>query len=526
MKRDSLRQVLGCAVLACLATVPSTGSAAEAPWDQKFTNPKPLPDDVVLPMPCGGGMVFRPVEIPSEGPLGDYQVTLGGTDEEQGYSEASRPIHLAGSFNSGKSQRQYLMAKYEVSQLQYDAVTKDECPKPTLGRRLPQVEVSWIDATAFADRYSVWLLRNAADQLPKDGTEPGFVRLPTEGEWEFAARGGIKVSPAEFSERVPPMPEGMARHVWFAGSQSANGKLQLTGLLQPNPLGLHDMLGNADEIVFEPFRLNKLGRLHGQAGGFVVRGGNYFTAEPDIRSAYRQEMPYYDKDAPRRSKTTGFRVLVAGPVLTSQAKLKAVRDAWSALGATNPAETKPQATVALGDKPADDPMEELALIAKAAPDAKMKTRLQNLQIALRANVAARDEQRDRAARTTLRLGAFLGRKLADDSKAVQTLSKMYESRAGAGANDSRAKAYKEQLDQEQGVLDENLRYYADTLIRTAEDFGEQTLRQQAEILVVELKGIGLQDLVPYAQKHIEHVLDYQKSKRVLRSQWLSNWNKM
>ena len=108
------------------------------------------------------------------------------------------------------------------------------------------------------------------------------MRLPTEDEWEYAARGGAAVADADFAEPRFPMPEGMARYVWFAGTQSANGKPQLTGLLKPNPLGLFDILGNLDEIAFAPFHLNKLGRAHGAAGGFVVRGGNYLTAEADI----------------------------------------------------------------------------------------------------------------------------------------------------------------------------------------------------------------------------------------------------
>ena len=56
------------------------------------------------------------------------------------------------------------------------------------------------------------------------------------------------------------------------------------------------MLGNASEMMFEPFRLNKLDRQHGQAGGFVVRGGNYLTSEGELRTALRQEEPYYNAE--------------------------------------------------------------------------------------------------------------------------------------------------------------------------------------------------------------------------------------
>lgn len=506
-------------VLAALLTLaPMAALAAPEPWDDKLFNPKPAEADVVLPLPCGGAMAFRKVMVPSDGLYSDYPVAIGAQDDAHGFTEGARTSHIAGSFADGKNQRYYLMAKYEVSEAQYDAVMSAECPaKPSMAKRLPKGELSWFDAIAFADRASQWLRKNASAKLPKEDGEAGYVRLPTEVEWEFAARGGITVSPSEFSERLFPMPDGMARHVWFAGTQSANGKPQLTGLLQPNPLGLHDMLGNMDEIVLEPFHLSRLDRQHGQIGAFVVRGGNYLTGESDIRAAYRQEVPFYDGDAPRRAKTTGLRVVVAAPVLTSAERLRALQGAWSKLGAVSAAEAKAAA----------DPLEELALLAKAAPDPATKTRLQNLQTTLRANIAARDEQRDRAAKSSLRLGAFLGRKLADDSRAVDALAKLYKARVESGsADDARTKAFKEQWDREQAVMDGNLRYYADSLIRTAEDYGDDVLKRQKEILQVELQGMGLGELKPYVDRHSSHVAAYQKDKKVARSQWLADWNKM
>ncbi len=513
---------LGLALAALLALAPMGAVAAET-WEDKLFNPKPADDDVVLPLPCGGAMAFRKVMVPSDSIYADYQITLGAQDETRGFAEGARPAHVAGSFSEGKSQRYYLMAKYEVSEAQYDAVMAGtECPsKPTMARRLPKMEMAWIDAVNFADRYSQWLRKNALAKLPKEEGEAGYVRLPTEVEWEFAARGGIKVSPSEFNERLFPMPEGQARYVWFAGTQSANGKPQLTGLLQPNPLGLHDMLGNVDEIVFEPFRLSRLDRLHGQVGAFVVRGGNYLTGEPDIRSAYRQEVPFYDGEAPRRSKTTGFRVVVAAPVLTSAERLRTVQAGWSKLGAVSAPDNK------AAGRAADDPLEELSLLSKSAADPATKTRLQNLQTTLRANIAARDEQRDRAAKSSLRLGAFLGRKLSDDSRAVDALAKLYKSRVDSGvAEDPRTKDFKARLDSEQAAMDGNLRYYADSLIRTSEDYGDEVLKRQRDILVVELQGMGLGELKPYVERHFTHVTAYQKDKKVARAQWLADWNKM
>ena len=354
MRRASIPQI-ACAnsrpLLAALLFAGPTVAAAPPPWDPKHYNPKPAEEDVVLPMPCGGSMVFRKVGVAASGPLGDAPFNIGGTDEGRGFIEAARPTHIAGSFPEGETLRYFLMGKYEVTRLQYDAVMSDKCATPALPMRAPQTEVSWVDAVAFADRYSLWLLRNAPDSLPRDDSEPGFIRLPTEDEWEYAARGGMRVSVAERNERAFPMPAGMVRYVWFAGSHSANGKVQLAGQLQPNPLGLHDMLGNVDEIALDPFRLNKLDRPHGQAGGFVVRGGNYLTSEQEIRTAYRQEVPFYDKGQPRRSKTTGLRIMVAGPVLTSPARLRAVQEAWRKLGSVS-APLQPEPRSELSGKPA------------------------------------------------------------------------------------------------------------------------------------------------------------------------------
>jgi hypothetical protein len=47
---------------------------AQAGWEEKLFNPKPVADDVILPMPCEGSMAFRKVYIPLAGPLEDYPI--------------------------------------------------------------------------------------------------------------------------------------------------------------------------------------------------------------------------------------------------------------------------------------------------------------------------------------------------------------------------------------------------------------------------------------------------------------------
>ena len=505
-------------------------SQAVAAWPTEQINPKPGQGDVILPLPCGGGMAFRPVAIPSEGHLSDRTVYLGAAESSRGALEGSRAAQIAGSFAATAGQRTYLLGKYEVSRLQYQAFAQP-CPKLSDDLRLPQTEIGWAEAVAFADRLSLWLRQNAIDTLPKDDGEPGFVRLPTETEWEFAARGGIGLSESEFTDRVYPMPDGIGSHVWFAGPESSNGKAQRIGLLKSNPLGLHDILGNVDEIMLEPFRLNRLDRLHGQAGGFIVRGGNYVTAKNDIRTAYRQEIPFYQGKDTRRSPTTGFRLAVVGRVITSRERLKAIDAAWAALGAAptpvatapaKPAAPEPAKPSRLDGPPSADPLDEIATIAQAVDDAAVKQRLQLLQVAVRAGFQARDDQRDRAAKTRLRLGAFLCQKLKDDALPIDKLKDVQRVCVQErGEQHERCRGQAAMIETEEGKLWENLRYYADTLVTLVEDYEDAVLGRQLGILKSELTARGLQALLPVTDLYYRHALEFRRNKAIERTAWLA-----
>jgi len=494
--------------LACVLVFP-----ALAAWEERYYNPKPLADDVLLPMPCGGKMVFRKVHIPLVGPLEDYAVTLGQEGDSWGYLEQARPEHIAGSFTVKQPEagRYYLLAKYELSQLQYQALTGESCPTPTNRLRLPQTELSWFEALSFADRYNLWLRSNAANELPKEDGAAGFLRLPTEAEWEFAARGGMAVSQAEFRDVRFPNPDGsIGNYAWFAGSQSANGSVQLTGLLAPNPLGLHDILGNVDEMQFEPFRLNKLDRQHGQAGGYIVRGGNYLTPESELRTALRQEQPYYSSTGEsNRLRTSGVRLALVAPVLTSRDRIHQVEQGWQALG-TGESEGGQQ------------PLNEMANIANNVVDEALKQQLERLRNELRANTQARDEQRDQAIRSELQLGAFLCTKLKDDGLFLDTLESNY-ARSCGGANPEeaqRCQSRNTQLQEHRHVLAFLLNYYADSVVASALNYNRASIQPQISVVQQQMQSRNRNNLNTYLQAHWNNLDGYMKDGRVARNRWL------
>ena len=492
-------------------------------WEEKFYNPKPAEGDVVLPLPCGGAMVFRPVEVESDQPLDDIQITVGNVSDGWGYAENPHNTYLSGAFSSSPNARFFLVGKYEVSELQYKAVTSDECPDPNMKGRLPQTRIGWFDAVDFSHRYSLWVREHAADVpgLPSEDGEPGFVRLPTEDEWEYAARGGAAVSPSDFREKTYPMPGGISRHVWYAGTASANGKAQLTGLLEPNPLGLHDMLGNVDEISMDLFRLNRLDRMHGQVGGYVVRGGNYFTPAADIRSSHRQEAPFYKDGEQLRSKTTGFRVVISAPVITSHGHLQRITTSWNGLGT----ETTPASKSAYGEldgKTFDDPVAELTAVAKVIEDKKIKQRITRLRDTMRATIEARNRQRNQAARESLRLGGVLCRKLKDDGQAIAGLKTVYENCTDSRGKDHELCAkFRAKLEGEEPMLNYNTGIYAESVMGTAQNYPEEVLRQQLELLTDALKKREFEGLVQYAELYFNQASTYAGNWRVRRDDWFA-----
>jgi hypothetical protein len=174
-----------------------------------------------------------------------------------------------------------------------DGITRPSAPyEPPHGAmgagRHAAVGMRWHGAMGFCE----WLTRRTGQKF----------RLPTEAEWELAARAGSAAEGPEASDDV----------AWHAGN--AGQKTHEVGLKKPNALGLHDLMGNVCEYALEPFTPGEYNP--------VLRGGGWSTPAEALKFGTRQTIlpAWFDRD-PNRPRSlwwltdarfVGFRVLRVG----------------------------------------------------------------------------------------------------------------------------------------------------------------------------------------------------------------------
>ena len=184
--------------------------------------------------------------------------------------------------------KSFSMGKYEVTQEQWYAVMGN-LPSNFKGRTLPVEQVSWDDAQAF--------VRKLSEKTGKN------YRLPSEAEWEYAARAGSQTN-FYFGDSE----NELGRYAWF-GSNSGN-TTHPVGEKLPNAFGLYDMLGNVWEWTADCWNRNYNGAPNdggawasGDCGRRVLRGGAWGSDPQSLRSAYRNNnYPTF------RNSNSGFRL--------------------------------------------------------------------------------------------------------------------------------------------------------------------------------------------------------------------------
>jgi formylglycine-generating enzyme required for sulfatase activity/rhodanese-related sulfurtransferase/chromosome segregation ATPase len=250
------------------------------------------PEPVVLPPVApvrsyrdalkGGGNGPSMVELP------DAAFNMGSAGNSMNFNE--RPKHQV-------DLQGFSISKTEITFAEYDRFAR------ATGRRLPYdegwgrrdqpvINVSWKDATAYA----AWLSKQTGHDY----------RLPSEAQWEFAARGGT-TQPYWWDDEVADIPA----NCFDCGSQWDGKRTTAVSSFSPNGFGLHDTAGNVQEWVEDCYLANYQGaatdgsaRKARRCTQRVIRGGAYTSPIDSIRSSRRGQ---YDHDT--RLDNLGFRVV-------------------------------------------------------------------------------------------------------------------------------------------------------------------------------------------------------------------------
>jgi formylglycine-generating enzyme required for sulfatase activity len=240
------------------------------------------------------GMGFAAAQAPAPPPpqpavLEPEMVPLRGGTFVMGSNEdvSERPVHQV-------TIEPFAMSKYPVTVREWNACAAAKACSfvASGGDGAPVTDVSWSDARQFV----TWLA---------DLTKKAY-RLPSEAEWEYAARGGTQTK-YWWGDQLEP---GLASCKNCGSNAEQPVKV---GSFQPNPFGLHDMGGGVDQWVEDCWHKNYQGApSDGSAWGepgclsHVIRSGSWKNEARYIRPASRDS---YDTNV--RYPTHGFRIALS-----------------------------------------------------------------------------------------------------------------------------------------------------------------------------------------------------------------------
>jgi formylglycine-generating enzyme required for sulfatase activity len=281
------------------ATATKAGARTEPVRTAVAAKPTPQPEPVEAPAagaeitPLVAGRSFS--DALRDGGRGPTVVELPAATFTMGSSGASP--HFSERPQHSVTLPAFAIGRHEVTFAQYDRFAR------ATGRRLPYdegwgrgerpvINISWKDATAYA----AWLSKQTGHTY----------RLPSEAQWEFAARAGTGTPYwwAKSSGKIPA-------NCFDCGSQW-DGKMSApVGSFSPNGLGLYDTSGNVQEWTQDCYHNNYKGAPSDgsawQSAGCsqrVVRGGAYSSPVESLRNARRAQF-----EQETRLDNIGFRVV-------------------------------------------------------------------------------------------------------------------------------------------------------------------------------------------------------------------------
>jgi sulfatase modifying factor 1 len=273
---------LWCAVVVASGTVACAGlgfgKKSDAPASPEVATPLPA----VLEKAPPTGLELVPVKG------GCFQ--MGNTFEAGGPEE--KPVHevCVDAFSIGRYEvTQRLWKSVMGSNPSFHGACGDDCPVEM---------VSWNDVQEFLGRLN--------ERDGGKGSPAGLYRLPTEAEWEYAARSGGR------NERYPGGIDDLDAVAWRYGGADDPRPV---GQKAPNGLGLHDMSGNVWEWTSDWYgetyyasspRNNPTGPATGDRR--VLRGGSFANDAFDLRASYRNYLP-----PDSRGFSKGFRLARSAP---------------------------------------------------------------------------------------------------------------------------------------------------------------------------------------------------------------------